>query len=111
MNAKDVNKLLEIELLKISNKKLRNDISSIIVFPYEIMKKWEYGHDSEIYQCWIVAIIPNSNFAIAYSKYGHGKIDPWGIVNLNNDWFGSDDYWFSSLEDAFLEFFPEASSV
>lgn len=51
---------------------------------------------------WFVAEFPDGYY-LAYAP--HEK-DPWGLVQRNETFLGSDDHWFLTLEDAFMHSQP-----
>lgn len=65
--------------------------------------KWEYGK-SEEFPAWIFADMGERNVYVSYCTGGHGARGyPWGLVFLDDDYFGMDSGWFSSLHGLLLD--------
>ena len=81
----------------------QEQLRRLLVPPILHFRDWEYSQDPTKFPCWTVAILIPGRLAIAYSDHGHGAASPWGLVDLNNSWFGMDSEWFFKLEDAFIQ--------
>lgn len=104
--VESIKKLIAIELEKISNDKVRNALSRILVEPNPQLRNWDYGKPGEKYTCWIVAEHLTSDTALVFSDFGFGSLgNPWGLVGISHNWFGMDSSWFTNLEAAFLDSF------
>jgi hypothetical protein len=102
-NAEDITQLVESELNQITNTQLKEALMQVLVSPILQMRGWEYSHDEERFPCWVVADLQRYDLCLAYCEYGHGSSgDKWGAVKLSDSYIGSDDSWFSCLEDAFI---------
>ena len=61
--------------------------------------KWEYG-ENESYNAWIFADFKERNVGAVYCQGGFGKMGaPWGLTFFNDDNFGMDFGWYSSIKD------------
>lgn len=45
-------------------------------------------------------VLPDREAGIVDSE--SGRADPWGLVRLDDRWFGPDFWWYSRLEDAMI---------
>ena len=91
------------ELSQITDAQVLASIRALLVTPRLQHREWDYGAAGEAYPCWIVLEHPASRTGIAYSEYGFGPQNPWGLVWLDNDGIGMDCCWYSTLEYAFRE--------
>jgi hypothetical protein len=103
--VKDVKEILEIverQLLLIPDTKLVNRIRELLVTPYPVERKWDYGAPDQHFICWTVLEHSPSNTGIAFCSEGFGPTYPWGLVSLlvPHTNIGMDCSWFASLEDA-----------
>ena len=95
--------LVERELGTIANASLKSSLLDVLVHPHVQMRRWPYAIPPELLPCWIVAEFPGTDAGLAYSPEGHGRRgDCWGAVVLTDEWFGRDDCWFVTLEDAMI---------
>jgi hypothetical protein len=79
-----------------------------LVRPRSCLLQWDYGHPhpefaEPKYPGFIVAEFPESRTGIAFSTYGFGPRDPWGLIYLDQPGYGMDSGWFSTIESAFRE--------
>lgn len=79
---------------------VREWAQGLLVEPHYHLRNWDYGPPGQQFDCWIVAKLPDGKWGVAYSDYGHG--DHWGLVSLEDPWFGPDSAWYLLLEDAFI---------
>jgi hypothetical protein len=103
MDAKDIERLVRLELDRIEDKALVDAIVPLLVTPRLEDRGWDYGADDQTYPCWIVLEHAPSNTAIAYCAEGFGPGDPWGLLFLKGEHLsmGMDSGWFMYFEDAF----------
>ena len=102
-DANEMNLLVRMEMNKIQERTIRDSLLRFIIYPFLHQRSWDYGSNNESFDCWLVAKSETANLGIVYSEYGHGPSDPWGIVNLDDKWYGRDDFWFVTLKDAFVQ--------
>jgi len=98
----DISKLVREELARVSDGRLAQRISELLVEPYCVDRAWDYGAVGVTYPCWTVLEHVQSNTGIAYCSEGFGPADPWGLVHLTGPYMsiGMDSGWFVSLEGA-----------
>jgi hypothetical protein len=85
------------------NESVKSALLGVLVRPHLQMRRWDYSLRHERLPCWIVAEFRGTLMGLAYSPMGHGRRgDCWGVVELTGDWFGRDDSWFVTLEDALI---------
>ena len=95
--------LVEREVNTIVNEPLKARLLDVLVHPHVQMRNWDYSLTHERFPCWIVAEFRGASLALAYTTTGHGsRGDCWGVVRLPGEWFGRDDSWFVTLEDALI---------
>ena len=104
-NSREVEALVRAELTKISDQEVLEALTPLLVLPYRVDRKWDYGPDGQTHPCWTVLEHRESNTGIAYCENGFGPKVPWGLVFLSGDYMsiGMDCNWFPSLEDAFRD--------
>ncbi len=73
-----------------------------LIAPKLHYRRWDYALEPISYPCWLVADFGENDIGIAYSEHGHGKQDSWGVVSISDEWYGRDDSWFLTLEDAVI---------
>ena len=103
MQAKeDISKLVRGELARVTDEKLSQRISELLVEPSHVDRAWDYGAVGVMYPCWSVLVHVESNTGIAYCADGFGPAYPWGLVHLTGPYMsiGMDSGWFVSLEGA-----------
>jgi hypothetical protein len=99
----EVSHLVDQEIRTITNEPAKAALLQALVRPYLQMRKWDYSPLHELLPCWVVAEFRGTGLGLAYSPDGHGRRgDCWGVVELTGEWFGRDDSWFLTLEDAFI---------
>jgi hypothetical protein len=103
--AETVAAMVQGQLERITDKKLKERVSSLLVPPYSVQRGWDYGKPGEKLDCWMVLEHRESNTGIAYCSAGFGPKPPWGLLFLEGRHMGSgmDSAWFTTLEDAFVE--------
>jgi hypothetical protein len=79
-----------------------------LVRPRPCLLQWDYGHPhpefpEPRYPGFIVAEFPESRTGIAFSKYGFGPRDPWGLIDIDRLGYGMDSGWFPTIESGFRE--------
>lgn len=97
----DVVKILDAAIGEIPYPDVVAAIQKHRVTPRVEMRDWDYKENTQ-YPCWIVAVHPESQTAIAYSEHGFGPDSPWGLLNEPSEFneMGTDSSWFHRLEDA-----------
>jgi hypothetical protein len=102
MHASDISSLVEAEIGRIVQSELVEVIRNHLVEPRMELRDWDYGEDSEQFECWIVCEDWQSNNAIAYCDQGFGPTYPWGVLSLKGEQLsmGPDGGWFATFEDA-----------
>ena len=89
--------LIEEEINKLNSGEREYFISKLISLQRKTLK-WEYGNEEE-YQSWVFADLEERNVGVAYCQGGHGATgDTWGLIFFNDDYFGMDAGWYSSLK-------------
>jgi hypothetical protein len=104
LSAPQVSALVETELAQIADSACREALRSRLVAPRMEQRDWDYGEPNESYPCWIVAVAPEYDVALAYCEHGFGPNDPWGAVFLGEPNIGMDAQWHDSLEAVFRQF-------
>jgi hypothetical protein len=94
--------IIRIELERIRAPEMREFLRQHLIAPKLHYRRWDYSREPVSYPCWLVAELGHNDIGIAYSEYGHSKHDPWGVVFISDEWFGRDDSWFLTLEDAVI---------
>jgi hypothetical protein len=102
-NIQDIQRLVETELARIQDQRVRDALQSLLVTPELHQRNWEYGKEGEHYPCWTIAVHAPTQTALVFSDYGFGPRMPWGLVWMNDRWFGMDSGWFPTLEEAFRD--------
>ncbi len=93
----EMQKLIENEINQMEPN-LQTFINERLIPLYQKTLKWEYGNDEE-HPSWVFADLKERNVVCAYSLGGHGSYgDPWGIIFSNEDYYGMDAGWYSSLQ-------------
>jgi hypothetical protein len=100
-SEEEIVSLVEKQIDSITSAEMKAQLRRYLVAPALHYRDWEYSQDPTKFPCWTVAILISGRLAIAYSDHGHGV--PWGLVDLENSWFGMDSQWFLRLEDAFIQ--------
>ncbi len=105
MNIIELEKLIQEEINKISQKELIKTIQDFMVSIRIENREWDYSDKYKEYPCYIVLEDKKTNTAIAFSENGFGPVCPWGLLFLDGEYMnmGMDSGWFSSLEDAVRE--------
>ena len=85
----------------ISDAGIRAAVEAHLIDPRLQMRTWEYGENA-IHPVWLIADTGAHRAGIAYSEYGHGPLDPWGLVFFDEDIFGMDSLWHKNLESLVL---------
>ena len=101
--AQEIQQLVEAELVRIQDSRVRDALQSLFVSPRCHQRDWDYGQEGERYPCWTVAEHAPSETAIVFSDYGFGPRMPWGLVWMKDSWFGMDSGWFETVEEAFRD--------
>ena len=105
ITEKEVIELVEDEYQQASYIPLQQALAPYLILPFIRMLRWPYGTEQKEYPYWVVADISpcKRDLMLAYSQFGHGhRGNCWGIIGIDEQWYGRDDSWFSRLEDAFI---------
>jgi hypothetical protein len=81
---------------------MRDFARQYLIAPKLHYRQWDYSLEPLSYPCWLIADFGESDVGLAYSECGHGTNNPWGVVLIHDEWFGRDDSWFLTLEDAVI---------
>lgn len=106
MTADEVTAMVEKELTKIDDARVRDRIRRFLVRPYAVDGEWDYGKEGQTYVCWIFLEHPESETGIAYCEEGFGPAMPWGLIWTRSSLgyrIGMDSGWYESLFEAFRE--------
>jgi hypothetical protein len=102
-DLKDISKLVDLEVLHITDIRLADRIREFRVIPYPVERPWDYyGTPGEQFTCWTVLEHLPSNTGIAFCYDGLGPSYPLGLVHLTGPHMsiGMDCGWHVSLEHA-----------
>ena len=94
--------MVQTELERIHVPELREFLDQHLIAPQLHYRRWDYSCAPVSYPCWLVADLGKNDLGLAYSDYGHGNHDPWGVVLVSGAWFGRNDSWFLTLQDAVI---------
>jgi hypothetical protein len=99
----EISDLVEREIESVTDRRVAEQIRSLLVTPNAVDRLWDYGTPDERFTCWTVLEHRESNTGIAFCAEGFGPSYPWGLVFLSGPHtnIGMDSSWFVSLEDAF----------
>ncbi|MBI3929966.1 MAG: hypothetical protein HY319_30790 [Armatimonadetes bacterium] len=95
-DADRVSERIEAEIERFRVDEAKQAIKSYLV-PPRCEKRISDRED--VHPCWLIAELPD-DFGIVYDE---GATDPWGIIRRTDNFIGSDDFWFLTLEDAFYQ--------
>lgn len=100
----DIKRILQKALADIPNPDVVASLRGYLVTPREVVRDWDYKDDTQ-FSCWIIAVDPDSQTAIAYCDIGFGPACPWGLLNEPSQFneMGPDSCWYFRLEDAFRQ--------
>jgi hypothetical protein len=94
--------LIRAEMARIRVAAMKEFLRAHLVPPKLHYRRWDYAREPVSYPCWLIADLGEKDIGIVYSEYGHVIHDPWGAVHMSGEWFGMDDRWFSTIEDAVI---------
>ena len=94
--------IIRAELERFRIPEMREFTRQRLISPKLHYRRWDYSREPVSYPCWLIADFAENDLGIAYSEYGHGTHDPWGVVLISGGWFERDDSWFLTLEDAVI---------
>ena len=103
LDADQVRVLVSDQLNSIQDRRCREDLERYVVTPRKQIRNWDYGAEGETFRVWLVADFRGTRTGIAYSEHGFGPQNPWGLVFVDDEWFGQDSCWYLRMEDAFRE--------
>ena len=94
------------QLKLIKDIKLVDKINRFLIDPSLHFAIWDYSENETKYPVWLIIISKDDDTGILFSEYGFG-IGNWGLTKLSNKQFhfGTDNNWFNTLEEAFLNSF------
>ncbi len=94
--------IIAAELEHFRIEEMREFARQHLIAPKLHYRRWDYSREPVSYPCWLIADFRDSDLGMAYSEYGHGTHDPWGVVLISGEGFERDDSWFLTLEDAVI---------
>lgn len=104
MNAESLKLLIREELMRIQDARIIAHIQSMLIEPYAIMRRWDYGEVGQRYLCWMVLKDSATGAEIAYCEEGFGPKCPWGLVSSGErQSMGQDSAWFRTFMDAYFD--------
>ena len=106
MTVGEVTWIVQKELAKIEDVRVRDRIRGFLVPPYAVDGEWDYGKPDQTCVCWVVLEHRESETGIAYCEEGFGPAMPWGLMWLTGSprlRIGMDSGWYDALEDVFKE--------
>jgi hypothetical protein len=106
VDAVSINALIDRELQKLSDRRVVDHVRSLLITPRVETRAWDYGKPDDAYPCWIVLAHKRSNTGIAYSEFGFGPANPWGLLFLEGSEhmsMGMDSGWFVHFLDAYFD--------
>jgi hypothetical protein len=98
MTAEALSSLLKREISSIAADDRRDAVQSFLVEPFTRQLTWTYDGNRTI-ECWIVA--QASDLQIFYADEGFASYH-WGLASATRKWAGTDDSWFASFDEAFI---------
>jgi hypothetical protein len=104
-NAEEISNLVEREIDRMTDTRVKDRVRELLVVPYAVERRWDYGAPEQHFTCWTVLEHRTSNTGIAFCGRGFGPSYPWGLVFLSGPHtnIGMDCSWFVSLEEAFRD--------
>lgn len=103
LDADRVDLLVKAQLQSIEQADCRALLERYLISPRQQIRNWDYGAEGERYPCWLVAELGTTKTGISYCEHGFGPSCPWGLVWVDDEWFGMDCCWYPRMEDAFRE--------
>jgi len=107
ISSRQLTALIEQELTTIDDTRVIDLIRSLLIEPKKEPRAWEWDKLQPKYLCWSVLEDRKHDTGIAYSEFGFGPENPWGLVFINGPkgelTFGQDPGWCKSFLDAFFE--------
>ena len=104
-NPDQVRQLVDAAIASISNTELVAKITPLLRPAVQQTLRWEYG-DNEPFSAWRFADLGERNVWAAYCTGGHGALgNPWGLVFVDSNHFGSDFSWYPELVHLFEEWY------
>ena len=94
--------IVRVELERFRIPEMREFARRHLIAPTLHYRRWDYSPEPVSYPCWLIADFREDDIGVAYSEYGHGMHDPWGVVLISGESFERDDSWFLTLEDAVI---------
>ncbi|MEP7232984.1 MAG: hypothetical protein ABI691_22180 [Ginsengibacter sp.] len=94
------------QLKLIKDIKSADKINSYLVDPTLHFAMWDYSETEIKYPVWLIIISKTDDTGILFSEYGFG-FGNWGLTKLSDNpfHFSMDNYWFDTIEEAFLNSF------
>jgi len=108
IDARFLKSLIAQELLTLSDSRVVDHIRGLLIEPYVLQRRWDYGTPDQEYPCWMVLNDPKaSHCEIGYCEFGFGPKSPWGLLSSGDEpediHMGMDSGWFRNFLDAFFE--------
>ncbi|MEM7005226.1 MAG: hypothetical protein AAF498_05050 [Pseudomonadota bacterium] len=93
------------ELDQLSDSRVLNQIHTLIVEPYMVMRDWDYSDKGQQYPCWTVLEHQETNSGLMFCQNGFGPQHPWGLMLINGEHqsMGMDSNWYNSFMGAYFE--------
>jgi len=102
MNTDILKALVESELARMADARVRSHIRSLLTEPKPALRDWDYGEKGQQYVCWIVMEDPAVKTGIAYCESGFGPAAPWGLIGLEDSSMGMDSSWYTTFLQAYF---------
>ncbi len=104
LDAEHLKRLIQNELARVHDKRVRTHIQSMLIEPHAILRDWDYGPPGQQYLCWMVIKDTVTFTEIGYCENGFGPTCPWGLVSSEDgDTMGMDSGWYTTLMGAYFE--------
>jgi hypothetical protein len=102
LTSKKISALVAEQLAQITDPVLAERIKELLVTPYAVDRKWDYGVEGQSFACWTLLEHQPSNTGIAYCAEGFGPGYPWGLVFMSGQHMniGMDSGWYPTLDAA-----------
>ena len=98
-----IKEIVHGQMMQIHDSLVKSELEKLMIEPNLHLRKWDYGSNGEVFNCWTIAVDESTDTSIIYCEYGFGPQCPWGLVSSSELYFGMDSGWFTSLVDCFLD--------
>jgi hypothetical protein len=71
-DTKEISNLVEREIDRITETKVRDRVRELLVVPCAVERLWDYGQPGQHFICWTVLEQPLSDTGIAFCGHGFG---------------------------------------